>query len=257
MGIILLGNSSSKHFQIHVVEACHTFGLALLVFRVLPSIDNVTGLFILNGVCIIPAILNLFSSHRSHNRTMKGLIFCTDICSVLMQLSVCFIPFILPNKDRSSSQFQWQLPLALFLISLGYWESFAETQVSKQKFFKWFQHGIRALRKTRPKVYITASLLKLFVLIASAIYFLPKSIDKNLYLHVFEYTPMGLGQSNTRRVLGGGLFDEHEDLFRITYEVYIPFLVQIISSCVCYYTGRIACKVSRDSFRCRWIIEID
>ena len=176
---------------------------------------------------------------------MKTLIFCTDICSLLMQLSICFIPYLLPNKDRSSNSFQWQLPLALFLISLGYWESFMETRLSKQKFFQWFQHGIRALRKTRPKIYITASLLKLFILIASAVYFLPKSIDRNLYFRVFERTPLGIHRGNIPRVLGGGVFDEHEDLFRITYEVYIPFLVQIISSCVCYYTGRIACKVRR------------
>lgn len=233
----------STMFQVHFIEACHTLGLSLLVFRVLPSIDNVTGLFILNGVCIVPAILNLFSSRRSHNQLMKNLIFCTDICSVLMQLSVFFIPYLLPSKDKSSSSFQWELPLALFLISLGYWESFTETRMAKQKFFKWFQHGIRALRKTRPKVYITASLLKLFILITSAIYFLPKSIDKNLYFHAFDRIPLGINRITIPRVLGGGVFDEHEDLFRITYEVYIPFLVQIISSCVCYYTGRIACKV--------------
>jgi chitin synthase len=209
--------------------------------------DNVSGLFILNGVCIIPAILNLFSSHRGHNRTMKMLIFLTDIGTVLMQLCVCFIPFILSIQEKISSGLQWQLPLALFLISLGYWESFTETRISKQRFFKWFQHGIRALRKTRPKIYVTASLLKIFVLISTAIYFLPQSIDKKLYLRIFDHIPIGYSDTNTRRVLGGGLFDEQEDLFRITYEVYIPLIVQIVSSCICYYTGRIACKVRRIS----------
>jgi chitin synthase len=209
--------------------------------------DNVSGLFILNGVCIIPAILNLFSSHRGHNRTMKMLIFLTDIGTVLMQLCVCFIPFILSIQEKISSGLQWQLPLALFLISLGYWESFTETRISKQRFFKWFQHGIRALRKTRPKIYVTASLLKIFVLISTAIYFLPQSIDKKLYLRIFDQIPIGYSDTNTRRVLGGGLFDEQEDLFRITYEVYIPLIVQIVSSCICYYTGRIACKVRRTS----------
>ncbi len=161
-----------------------------------------------------------------------------------MQLCVCFIPYILPTNEKISGGFQWQLPLALFLISLGYWESFVETRISKQKFVQWFQHGIRALKKTRPKIYVTASLLKLFVLITSAMYFLPKSIDKKMYLRVFEHIPIGMNDVNIRRVVGGGVFDEQEDLFRITYEVYIPLVIQIISSCVCYYTGRIACKVS-------------
>jgi len=179
---------------------------------------------------------------------MKTLIFLTDIGSILMQLCVCFIPYILSKNQKISSGFLWQLPLALFLISLGYWESFTETRISQQRFLKWFQHGIRALKKTRPKIYVTASLLKIFVLITTAIYFLPKSIDKKIYLRIFEYIPIGSSDKNTRRVLGGGLFDEQEDLFRITYEVYVPLIVQIISSCVCYYTGRIACKVRRIVF---------
>ncbi|CAF0891844.1 unnamed protein product [Rotaria sp. Silwood1] len=233
---------------VHIVEACHTAGLSLLVFRILPSIDNVTSLFILNGVCIIPAILNLFSSHRGLNRTLKVLTFLTDIASFIMQLTVCFIPYILSTKDEFSNEFQWQLPLALFLISLGYWESFIESRISKQRFFKWFQNGIRALRKTRPKIYITASLFKIFVLITTAIYFLPKTIDRKLYLSIFEQTSIGYSDKNTSRVVGGGLFDENVDLFRATYEVYIPLIIQIFSSCICYYTGRIACKVLMQSF---------
>jgi chitin synthase len=217
----------------------------LLVFRVLPSIDNVTGLFILNGVCIVPAILNLFSAYRGLNQTMKVLTFFIDIVCVFMQLCVCFIPFVYPTSAKLPSELQWQLPLALLLISCGYWESFAETRMSKRKFLRWFQHGIRALKKSRPKIYVTASLLKITVLILSAMWFLPKSIDINMYWKVFEQVPIGYNDKNTRRVLGSGIFDEHEDLFRITYEVYIPLIVQIVSSCICYYTGRIACKVRR------------
>lgn len=229
---------------IHFVEACHTLGLSLLVFRILPSMDNVSGLFILNGVCIVPSILNIFSSHRGHNQTIKTLILVTDIASVFMQLCGFFIPVILSTNAQTSSRLQWQLPLALFLISIGYWEGFVETRViSKHHLFKWFQTGIKALKKTRPKIYVTASLLKIFVLISSAIVFLPSSVDKQAYWKIFEQIPIGYSDANTRRVLGGGLFDEQEDLFRITYEVYVPLIVQILSSCICYYTGRIACKV--------------
>jgi len=157
-----------------------------------------------------------------------------------MQLSVCLIPYILKTTEQISNELRWQLPLSLFLISLGYWESFAEIRFSKKYFFKWFQHNVRLLKKARPKVYITASLLKIFVLITTAIWFLPKSINRNMYLHIFKQIPIG---EKFHRELG--LFDEQDDLFRITNEVYIPFFVQIFSSCICYYTGRIACKVRR------------
>jgi len=157
-----------------------------------------------------------------------------------MQLSICFIPYILPETEKISPELRWQLPLALFLISLNYWESFAEINYSKKHFFKLLQHSVRLLKETRPKVYVTASLLKIIVLITAAIYFLPKTIDKNMYLHVFKQIPMG---DKFHHQLG--FYDEHDDLFRITNEVYIPFLIQIFSSCICYYTGRVACKVRR------------
>ncbi|CAF4379747.1 unnamed protein product, partial [Adineta steineri] len=167
---------------------------------------------------------------------------------VIMQLCVCFIPYILSVKENTASGLSWQLPLALLLISLGYWESFIETPLSKKRFFKWFQNGIRALKKTRPKVYVTASLLKIFVLISTAMYFLPEAIDRKMYLRIFERIPIGYTHSTVSRVVGGGIFDEHEDLFRITYEAYIPLIVQVFSSCICYYTGRVACKVLMQSF---------
>jgi hypothetical protein len=172
---------------------------------------------------------------------MKTLTFVIDIGSVLMQLSVFCIPFILQTTEKFSNALRWQLPLSLFLISLGYWESFAEIKFSKHHFFKWFQHSVKLLKKTRPKVYITASLLKIIVLITTAIYFLPKTIDRNMYLQIFKQIPIGENYK-----YGNGRFDEYEDLFRITKEVYIPFIIQIISSCVCYYTGRVACKVKRN-----------
>lgn len=228
---------------VHFVEACHTIGLGLLVFRVLPSIDNVTGLFILNGVCIVPAILNVFQTHRGLNRTLKTLTMVTDVCSIFMQLSVCFVPAILSNTNTDMNGLPWILPMSLFLVSLGYWESFIEAVSSKTRFFVWFQHGIRALRKTRPKVYVTTSLLKLFVLILTAVYSLPDSIDRQTYWKIFDRVPIGFSETGTSRILGAGRFESNLDLFHATREVFIPVIVQILSSCLCYYTGRVACKV--------------
>lgn len=171
---------------------------------------------------------------------LRLLSLLTDIAAVLMQLSICFIPYLLPTGMKVPTELQWQLPLALFLISFGYWESFAELNRSKKSFFKWFQHSVRLLQKTRPKVYITASLMKIAVLITSAVYFLPNFIDKNLYSHVFHQIP--IGETFARQL---NVDDPQDDLFRIQRQVYIPFLIQIFSSCVCYYTGRIACKVKR------------
>lgn len=205
--------------------------------------DNVSSLFILNGVCLVPAILNVFSSHPGLNRTMRTLTWLTDIASVVMQLSVFFIPYLLETREKLSTELRWQLPLALFLISLGYWESFTEIRMSKQPFLQWFHHGVRLMKKTRAKIYVTASLLKIVVLIVTAMYLLPKSIDWRMYVDIFKRIPIGYSDLNDRRVTGAGRFDEQADLFRISSQAYLPLIVQILSSCICYYTGRVACKV--------------
>lgn len=205
--------------------------------------DNVTGLFILNGVCMVPAILNIGSSHRGMNRSLKLLTRLTDIASIFMQLSVCFIPFILETRESVPNELRWQLPLALFLVSLGYWESFAEIRRSKQSFLQWFYHGIRLMKKTRAKIYVTASLMKILILITAAVHLLPKSIDRNLYLRVFQPSPISYSDAMDSRITGRDHFNSYDDLFRVTYEVYIPLIVQVVSSCICYYTGRVACKV--------------
>ena len=236
--------------QVHLVETCHTIGLSLLVFRILPSIDNVTGLFILNGVCIVPGILNIFSTHQGQNQLVRMLSLLTDIASVLMQLSICFIPYLLPTRMNIPSELRWQLPLALLLISFGYWESFMELNFSKKHFSKWFQRSVRLLQKTRPKVYVTACLLKMLVLIISAIQFLPNSIDRKAYFELFQATPIG-----DKLALRFNRYDSQDDLFRVTREVYLPCLLQIFSSCICYYTGRVACKVRRGGLS--WNVSIE
>jgi chitin synthase len=231
--------------QVHVVEACHTAGLALLVFRILPALDNVTSLFLLNGVCLVPAILNIFSSHRGLNGAMKPVVWLGDILAAVMQLSIFFLPFMFETQSTMSPALRWQIPLALVLISLGYWESFTEMRPSQQPFFQWFHRGVKMMEKTRPKIYITASLVKMTVLIFTAIHFLPESIDRQLYRNLFKFTPIGSSSGSESSWIGSEHFESNQDLFRVTMKVYIPFIVQIVSSCICYYTGRVACKVKK------------
>lgn len=199
----------------------------------------------MNGVCIVPAFLNIFSSHRHLNKTMKTLTWLSDIATVLMQLSIFFIPYMVETKAPNPTSIRWQLPLALCLISLGYWESFAEIRPSKQHFMQWFHHGIRMMKKTRPKIYITASLVKMIVLILIAFHFSPDSINISTFREIFDHVPIGQNRNSDQRLMASGLFSEQTDLFRSSKEVYIPLLVQVISSCICYYTGRIACKVTK------------
>jgi len=43
-------------FLVFFAETCHTIGLALLMFAVLPDLDVVKGAMLTNCMCIVPGI---------------------------------------------------------------------------------------------------------------------------------------------------------------------------------------------------------
>lgn len=47
-----------------LMESLHTFGMALLVFVVLPEIDVVRGAMLTNCVCLVPGVLGKTSLNR-------------------------------------------------------------------------------------------------------------------------------------------------------------------------------------------------
>lgn len=49
------------HFLlVFIAETCHTIGLALLVYSVLPDLDVVKGAMLTNCVCFIPAVMSKY-----------------------------------------------------------------------------------------------------------------------------------------------------------------------------------------------------
>ncbi|CAF2521477.1 unnamed protein product [Rotaria sp. Silwood2] len=58
---------------VHFVEAYHTAGLSLLAFRILPSIDNVSGLIILNGW--LTSTGDKLTEHQHQNQDINAKLF--------------------------------------------------------------------------------------------------------------------------------------------------------------------------------------
>lgn len=107
---------------VSAVETCHVIGLALLIFYILPNLDVVKGVMLTNCVCLIPSILNLISSMKEIQKNKSPISaakICIDILAILVQLTAFFM-WPLAGTDSKL----WAIPVALFLMSIHYWENF-------------------------------------------------------------------------------------------------------------------------------------
>lgn len=81
------------------MEALHSFGLCLFVFRVLPCLDTVRSLLLMNALCSFPAMFRLVATKRSEDSRRKATTVILDFFSVLMQLSA-FVVVLVSMKAR-------------------------------------------------------------------------------------------------------------------------------------------------------------
>ncbi|XP_064608019.1 chitin synthase chs-2-like isoform X3 [Liolophura sinensis] len=73
------------------VETIHSFGLCLFVFRVLPCLDTVRSLLLMNAFCSVPAILRLVATKRSEDPRRRMTTIILDFFAALMQISAFVI----------------------------------------------------------------------------------------------------------------------------------------------------------------------
>ena len=113
-----------------IIETLHTIGLCLLVFIVLPSLDNaVQMLMFLLGVALIPSWLKIFVRPDNEERLVLHIIL--DILALLVQLSVLIVwPLVISLSPDSEGKYSpllsWSIPTSLFLISFRWWENFVD-----------------------------------------------------------------------------------------------------------------------------------
>eukprot|EP00106_Octopus_bimaculoides_P003471 XP_014770913.1 PREDICTED: uncharacterized protein LOC106869619 [Octopus bimaculoides] len=74
-----------------LVESLHSFGLCLFLFRVLPCLNTIRCLLLMNAVCQMPSIFRLFATKRSEDPRRKIITIVFDFLAVLMQLSALVV----------------------------------------------------------------------------------------------------------------------------------------------------------------------
>ena len=221
-----------------------------MLFRILPNVENVTGIFLLNAVCLVPAVLKIFySSRRDMTRFKKFITVILDILAVLAQISVWFIFKLfnykhVPRKDASGDiNFLVLVALSTFLISLGWWQNFSEVRFTSNRFTLFIQRQISSLRKYNSQIYVLITPIKIGFIFLFTYILLPKHyqaqfLNVNKHVNLTQATQMSMiHKVHEMKEL------VREDIFFTKAAVYVPFIVHIASSIICYFTARIACKV--------------
>ncbi|KAK7116523.1 hypothetical protein V1264_002190 [Littorina saxatilis] len=345
----LFGNFQRPSFGnmawILLIETIHSFGLCLLLFRVLPCLDTVRCLLLMNALCSVPAILRLFATKRSDDPRRKVTTAILDVLAVLMQLSAYVIALVSmksecvkTNQDQdldpgkpapiaskevglrgtglmtgsgsawsnaySLSDMSWEIPLALLLISINWWENFCDKDLRIGCLYLPVKNYKDTLHRVRTKAYILASLWKIGLTFGFAFLLVPNLSMAHVAFKDLMNTPAEFTRYNgsvlqpiivttgtpldtTESPILPDMVPSHprsaisptENRFmRVDYQncsianitlngllnttvcttsyiynwrqyiTYLPLLLQVVSSGLCYYFARLACKLCMQRF---------
>ncbi|XP_069137723.1 chitin synthase chs-2-like [Argopecten irradians] len=189
----LFGSNSWPSFKTVIItlfmELLHSFGLCLMVFHILPRMDMARGLLHFCGICTVPAFLKTITIATDISRpTMKrftltfvnGLAFVIQLCNLAastmfsnplneaernqLQRDVVYDPDTLHSIERPVPKFEnrymWEIPVALFFISISYWENYVESDLSICTFNIPFLQWKRRLNSVRERLYIFVGIWK-------------------------------------------------------------------------------------------------
>ena len=232
------------------MEILQTLGTSLFIFKVVPNISNIDSLFVMNATCIIPLILKMiFSSSRGLTRLKKFVILSLDVLAICCQAGIGLYYFTnsllyKPNSKGKRMDYNGYLLLyaSTLLMSLGWWETYAEMRFTTNKFFLFIQDQINNLRKYRSKIYIIINPIKIILTFALGYYFLTQRQKKhymNFYVPIMRNITNAQNNDDQQKIL--------IDIFTLNNGFHLPLLVNIISSALCYFSSRLACKVLMQS----------
>jgi chitin synthase len=223
-------------------ETIHVVGLVMLVFLVLPELDVVRGLMLTNCVCLVPAILALLSPKNSTKRSISTYVFYMfAVCAQVTGFVVW--PLLYHGKPML-----WIMPVALFCISLQYWENFVTT-FSRVAIISRLAQFHERISQARNSIYLYVAPLKVAVFIIGAWICSGHRIGR-----FFTDFPTGWGihsivvntaQYNTSQ--GSDILSSFEILSTPNVITWV-FLTQVLSSYLVNFFSKFACKIHIQPF---------
>ncbi|XP_075992369.1 chitin synthase chs-2-like [Anticarsia gemmatalis] len=233
-----------------VIETLQTIGIALLVLIILPELDVVKGAMLMNAVCIVPGILNAISRDRMDPRYPVKIVI--DVFAISSQ-ATAFVLWPLLTGDN----ILWTIPVACFLISLGWWENYVGCFGRHAPGMGYLQE-LRAIKKTKYFTQRILSLWKIVVFMVCILIYMHTQDDDPLAFFSEVRTAFGSRYYNVSQVkviqdVSGGSME-----FDLTQE-FVPLpaswasalwvvLIQVASGHMCFIAGKFACKILIQNF---------
>ncbi|ESO87527.1 hypothetical protein LOTGIDRAFT_127517 [Lottia gigantea] len=246
-----------------ILELLHSFGLCLLLFRILPKVDIFGALIILSSVSAIPSILQMFWSFKVKTMPYKKKVLGSILHSVAAFFQVgcivmtIFLGVLFKQTDKDAMKeyvvgdlkantvvnnavvffrgsVSWELPVSLFLISLGYWENFMDGDIAigrvKLPFISW----IKTLHVVRQRLYTFVGVWK----IGCSFLFAMLLVDDFRFSLSFDSAHTSQSKANMTEI---ETFFDHAEQFG-------PLYLHLVSAWICSYVSGLACKLCMQLF---------
>lgn len=153
----------------------------MLVFKVLPGLDAVTGAMLSNCLCIIPAMLTLLS--RKPSKLTVIFVILDIICIGAQSSGFWAWPVFIPEMASDA----WAVPIAILLCSVAWWENFVH-QDSIFPFIKQLAKKAHRLKFARSKTYAVISIWKCAIYFCTLFAFITMRMSVN---ELLEPDPFG------------------------------------------------------------------
>ncbi|EFA04340.2 chitin synthase 1 isoform X1 [Tribolium castaneum] len=242
-----------SHFLIvFFTETLHTVGIALLIFYILPDLDVVKGAMLTNCICFVPGVLGLLS--RSNKESQRFLKVIIDLFAIAAQATGFVVwPIIEQRADL------WIIPIAIFLVSLGWWENYISRH-SPIPFIKKLGKIKENLEQSRYFIYMFVSVWKCLLFFVSVLFILlVKEGEVAFFFTQFSegFSTHQIQVLEIKPVLGGTALPDISEIIPTGDDttmdsndmtaIYV-LLINIFASYFAYIFGKFACKIMIQGF---------
>ncbi|CAH1788923.1 unnamed protein product [Owenia fusiformis] len=244
---------TSTFVIVTIAESLHSIGIVFLVFYLFRYFDTLRAMALLTGVYFLPSILAIF--YRPKREIASPVQRLLNVLAMIVQMSALFMWLVLTIHKPFNEQPDriWPIPLALVLISFGWWENFISVKSTKLgEFGKMLSRVKTNARRSRSKMYAVVSLWKIALTLAGMMGIVHYDMFQNGNLTFDQWFVFGNHGNNATC---GGLRDSERVRINGTTKAAVSDIpnmnwvwaavwgVQFASSFLCYFGAKTATKL--------------